>query len=234
MLFSEYFILEVLLVLVTLYFITSNNIMILLYNAGIYLILIGLYSLLNDSDIYIGFLWVIDLGVGLVFFIFMLHFLPFLHQKSKFNVKNKYLLLYFLLLLFIYLYLYFFALNIDYLSTSDLGKFWFFSLTYLDYYFIFYTVEVTELNLLRESYFLTNSFEFFLINFSLFFGLITAIILCFSIHRIFNFLNYSKVKNYKLLQSVNSSFFIRNQNFVTQSNTPIVTKTWARKKSKKL
>lgn len=85
-------------------------------------------------------------------------------------------------------------------------------------------MEVTELNLLRESYFLTNSFEFFLINFSLFFGLVTSILLCFSIHRIFNFLNYSQVKDYGLLQKLNSSFFIRNQNFVTQSNTPIVTK----------
>ena len=57
--------------------------MILLYNSGLYLVLIGIYSLLNEADIYIGFLWVIDLGVGLVFFIFMLHFLPFLHQKER-------------------------------------------------------------------------------------------------------------------------------------------------------
>ena len=83
MIFSDFFVIELLLILITTYFILSNNIMILLYNAGLYLIFIGLYSLLNDSDIYIGFLWVIDLGVGLVFFIFMLHFIPFLHQKSK-------------------------------------------------------------------------------------------------------------------------------------------------------
>ena len=63
--------------------------MILLYNAGLYLIFTGLYALLNDSDIYIGFLWVIDLGVGLIFFIFMLHFIPFLHQKTKFNFTIK-------------------------------------------------------------------------------------------------------------------------------------------------
>lgn len=123
MLFSEYFLIEVLILLSVVYFITSNNIMILLYNAGIYLILVGLYALLNDADIYIGFLWVIDLGVGLVFFIFMLHFVPFLHQKSKFNIKNKYIILYVLLVLFSYTYLYFFSINIDYLSTADLGKY---------------------------------------------------------------------------------------------------------------
>lgn len=207
--------------------------MILLYNAGLYLILLGLYSLLNDSDIYIGFLWVIDLGVGLVFFIFMLHFIPFLHQKSNFNFTKKQLLCYNLLLFFMSLYFYFFSFNIDSSVNNDLHKTWFFHISYLDYYFIYFTQEITELNLLRESYFLVNGFEFFLINFSLFFGLITAILLCFMIHRIFNFLNYSQIKNVKLLNNLDSGFFIRNQNFVSQSNAPIVTKTWARKKNLK-
>jgi hypothetical protein len=205
--------------------------MILLYNAGLYLILLGLYSLLNDSDIYIGFLWVIDLGVGLVFFIFMLHFIPFLHQKWNFNFSKKQLLSYNLLLLFLVFYFYFFSYNIDGSVNGDLNKTWFFHVTYLDYYFIYFANEITELNLLRETYFLINGFEFFLVNFSLFFGLITAILLCFMIHRIFNFLNYSQIKNVKLLNHLDSGFFIRNQNFVTQSNAPIVTKTWARKKN---
>lgn len=95
----------------------------------------------------------------------------------------------------------------------------------MDYYFILFSYEVTELNLLRDTYFILNSFEFFLINFSLFFGLITAILLVFLIHRIFNFLNYSQILNNKLLNTINSSFFIRNQNFMTQSNAPMVLKT---------
>lgn len=204
--------------------------MVLLYNAGLYLILLGLYSLLNDADIFIGFLWVIDLGVGLIFFIFMLHFVPFLHQKSSFNLKSKHIILYTLVFVNLVIYFYWFSFSIDTSVNGDLGKFWFFNISYLDYYLLFFINEVTELNLLREIYFLVNSFEFYLINFSLFFGLVTAILLCFSLHRIFNFLNYSQVKNYKILSKVNSSFFIRNQNFVTQSNTPIITKTWSRKK----
>ena len=233
MVFSDFFILEFLIIIISLYFASSNNIMILLYNAGLYLVLLGLYSLLNDSDIYIGFLWVIDLGVGLVFFIFMLHFIPFLHQKSNFNFSKKQLLSYNLIFIFLLFYLYFFSFSIDTNTNSDLAKTWFFHISYLDYYFIYFSNEITELNLLRETYFLVNGFEFFLINFSLFFGLITAILLCFMIHRIFNFLNYSQIKNVKLLNNLNSGFFIRNQNFVTQSNAPIVTKTWARKKNLK-
>lgn len=230
MIFSDFLIIELFIILIVFYFILSNNIMILLYNAGLYLVFIGVYSLLNDSDIYIGFLWVIDLGVGLVFFIFMLHFIPFLHQKSKLNFSLKHLITYNIFFLLISTYFYFFSYNVDVSYNLDLNKSWFFNVTYLDYYLIYFSNEVTELNLLRESYFLVNGFEFFLINFSLFFGLITAIILCFIIHRIFNFLNYSQIKNMSLLNNINSSFFIRNQNFVTQSNTPIVTKTWTRKK----
>ena len=155
----------------------------------------------------------------------MLHFIPFLHQKSKLNFFNKNLVIYNLIFIISTFYFYFFSMSIDSTSNLDLDKSWFFTLSYLDYYLIFFSNEVTELNLLRETYFLVNGFEFFLINFSLFFGLITAILLCFIIHRTFNFLNYSQIKNAKVLSKLNSGFFIRNQNFITQSNTPIVTKT---------
>jgi hypothetical protein len=230
MIFSDFFVVELLLILITTYFIISNNIMILLYNAGLYLILIGIYSLLNDSDIYIGFLWVIDLGVGLVFFIFMLHFIPFLHQKSKLSFNIKHLFSYNVFILVSILYFYFFSYSNENFYNLDLCKTWFYNITFLDYFFVYFSNEITELNLLRECYFLVNGFEFFLINFSLFFGLITSIILCFIIHRIFNFLNYSQIKNIKIINKINSSFFIRNQNYITQSNTPIVTKTWSRKR----
>lgn len=95
----------------------------------------------------------------------------------------------------------------------------------LNYYLIFFANEVTELNLLRETYFLVCSFIFFIINFSLFYGLVTAILLCFVIHRIFNFLNFSQIKYVKTLTSLNSSFFIRLQDPLLQSNTAPVTKS---------
>lgn len=207
--------------------------MILLYNAGLYLILVGLYSLLNDSDIYIGFLWVIDLGVGLVFFIFMIHFIPFLHQKSNFEFNKKQLFTFNAILAFSIFYLYFFSFNVDKSLSTNLSNTWFFHVSYIDYYFIYFSNEITELNLLKESYFLVNGFEFFLVNFSLFFGLVTAILLCFMIHRIFNLMNYAQIKNLKLLNHLDSGFFIRNQNFVTQSNSPVTTRTWIRKKNLK-
>lgn len=228
MVFSDFFFLELLILLISIFFTTSNNILILLYNAGLYLLLLGLYALINEADIYIGFLWVIDLGVGLVFFIFMLHFIPFLHQKTNYNFTKKHKIFFYLIIFILSFYLYFFAFPVDTSNLYDLQHTWIYNVTYLDYYYIYFTNEITELNLLRETYFLVNSFEFFLINFSLLFGLVTAILLCFMIHRIFNFLNYAQIKNTGMLQHLDTSFFIRNQSFVTQANAPTTTRTWSR------
>ena len=79
-------------------------------------------------------------------------------------------------------------------------------------------MEVTDLNTLRDTYFFLNGFEFFIVNFSLLFGLLASILLCFLIQRVFNYLNYSQIINFNLLKSNTSSFIIRNQNFTTQQS----------------
>ena len=54
--------------------------------------------------------------------------------------------------------------------------------------------------------------QFFLINFVLFYGIISSILACFLIKRIFSFLNVSQYINYNLLFQTNATYFIRNQN----------------------
>ena len=76
------------------------------------------------------------------------------------------------------------------------------------------------MNLLKETYFVFNSFEFFAINFSLFFGLVAAILFYFLIQRIFNFINFSQINDADSLKSIESTFFIRNQNYTLQQSTP--------------
>lgn len=212
------------------YFILSSNIMMLLYTAGLYLTFIGLYSMLNDADIYIGFLWVIDLGVGLVFFIFMIHFTSFLQHKSLFNTSARLLIFSITIFIGFLLYFYFFSQAADNLMNRDLAKVWLFHITYLDYYYLLSSYEISELNTLRETYFMLNTFEFFSINFSLFFGLIAAILMYFLIQRIFNYLNYSQISEVKTLDNIQSSFFIRSQNFISQQNMPQVVRIWNKKK----
>lgn len=96
----------------------------------------------------------------------------------------------------------------------------------MDYYKVFNTKGVTELNLLKDSYFNLNSFEFYLINFSLLFGLLSSILMYFMIQKIFNILNFSQIKDLNLLEKINSSFFIRTQNFVKQQNTNATVRVW--------
>ena len=214
-----------------LYFTISSNIMLLLYTSGLYLIFVGVYSMLNDSDIYVGFLWVIDLGVGLVFFIFMLHFTSFLHQKTYFDVSSRLTSLTSYMSFSILLYFYFYSYSMDNRSNNDLDKSWFFHVTYIDYYSILHSCEITELNLLRDSYFTLNTFEFFIINFSLFFGLISAILLYFLIQKVFNLLNYSQIVDVNTLSGIESSFFIRHQNFMNQQNMSQSLRVWKKTRS---
>lgn len=204
----------------------------LLYTSMLYLTGVGLLVLLNDGDIYIGFLWVIDLGVGLIFFIFILHFTSFLYQKAQFNLSARHFIITILLLTFLVVFGYYNALAIDTSYFGDLEKTWFFKVTYLDYYTINSTSEVTELNTLRETYFLLNTFEFFIVNFSLLFGLIASILMFFLLQRVFSFLNYSQIINLDLLVKSDTGFFIRQQNFMTQQSTPAVSRVWVKTKTK--
>ena len=101
----------------------------------------------------------------------------------------------------------------------------------MDYYLIYHSVEVTDLNTLRDTYFCLNGFEFFIVNFSLLFGLLAAILICFLIQRVFNYLNYSQIINYRLLHSNTSGFIIRNQNFTTQQSMFSSINQWSKTKS---
>jgi len=226
---NELFILQILSIITLIFFINSINIISLWYLAGIYLITLGLVLLIDDADIFVGFLWVIDLGVGLIFFIFILHFSNFLHQKSLFDLSSKYFFLYFFIFMFLFLFFYFLANSNDSNLNYQLKKTWFFFISYYNYYSFYNTYHITDLNLLREIYFYNNSFGFFLINFMLFYGIFGSINLCFLIKRIFVFLNLSQLKNLNFLTEMNSTFFIRNQNFLRQQNSSTGTRVWLKK-----
>ena len=230
MVFNDTFLLETIILISVISYVSSTNLMMLLYTGGLYLIFVGLLSLINDADIYIGFLWVIDLGVGLVFFIFILHFTSFLFQKSQFNLTARHFIFSYLFFLFTLYFFYYFSSPVDTSFYGDLEKSWVFKLSYVDYYAIFYSNEITDLNTLRDTYFLLNSFEFFVVNFSLFFGLVASILMCFMIQRIFAFLNYTQILNMDLLEKSDTGFFIRQQNFTTQQNTSATVRSWIKPK----
>jgi hypothetical protein len=224
---------QVSLLLSSILFTTSLNLLVLWYIAGIYLLLLGLLLFLNDGDIFVGFLWVIDLGVGLVFFIFILHYSVFLHQKSTLNKNSRELLTTTLFILFLYNF-YVHLLNpIDLNSTTGFNKTWALLVNWLDYYLIYNTYTVTDLNLLHEIYFVNNSYEFILINFFLFYGIVSSILLSFLIKYIFSKLALPNFFNYKFLNYPTSLTFLRNQNFLKQQSTSAGERVWIKTKFSK-
>ena len=227
-------ILQVLLIITLFFFINTFNVLTLWYLAGIYLVLLGWWLLLDDGDILVGFLWVIDLGVGLIFFMFILHYSTFLHQKSNLNKTSREFSFSVLSALFISSLFLFFTAPVSSSSTATLSKTWLFSISWYDYYDFFFSSTVTDLNLLHEIYFTNNSFEFFLINFFLLYGIIGTILMSFLVKRIFNFMNASQLLNHQMLTQARATYFIRTQDYVKQQLTSAGTRVWVKKKNPKI
>lgn len=217
--------------LITVFFFTSAlNLITLWYLAGIYLLLLGLLLFVNDGDIFVGFLWVIDLGVGLVFFIFILHYSSFLHQKSTLNKNSREISLTLFMLTTLTLLYWYILYPLDNTTTTSLSKTWLFVINWLDYYTISQLPTVTDLNLLHEIFFVNNSIEFVLINFFLFYGIISSILFSFLIKYIFTKLSLSQFKNLNFNHYLSSTFFIRNQNFLKQQLTSAGERVWIKKR----
>lgn len=227
---NEILILEILIFFTLCFFTNVINIISLWYLAGIYLVMLGFLLFLDDGDIFVGFLWVIDFGVGLIFLIFILHFSNFLQQKAVFDLNNKFFFFIFFLFFFFFFFFFFISNPASSGFNNELRKTWFFYVSWYDYYDFFSNYIVTDLNVIRELYFFNSSLGFFIINFMIFYGIFGAINLCFLIKRVFSFLTFNQLKNFNLLNEVNSVFFIRNQNFIKQQNMSAGTRVWQKLK----
>ena len=227
---SEILIIQVLTIITIFLFTAALNLTVLWYLAGIYLTLLGLLLFLNDGDIFVGFLWVIDLGVGLIFFIFILHYSSFLHQKSTLNKTSREVTVLFLFTLFLGSFYFYFLYPLDNSSSSSFAKTWFFLITWTDYYLLYFLPTVTDLNLLHEIYFVNNKTEFVFINFFLFYGIISSILLSFLIKYVFTKLSLPHFKNISFQSYMTSTFFIRNQNFLKQQSTSAGERVWTKQR----
>ena len=227
-------ILQILSLITLFYFVNTFNILTVWYLAGIYLVLLGWWLLLDDSDIFVGFLWVIDLGVGLIFFMFILHYSTFLHQKSNVNKTSREFSFTSISAILFFTIFCFLSSPVEVTSVATLSRIWFFSVSWYDYFDFFFSSIVTDLNLLHEVYFTNNSFEFFLINFFLLYGIIASILLSFLVKRIFNFMNLSQFQDTSFLHKAHATFFIRNQDYLKQQLTSAGTRIWVKKKNTRL
>lgn len=231
---NELLVLQISALITLVFFTTVLNLLTLWYLSGIYLVLLGWLALLDDGDIFIGFLWVIDLGVGLVFFIFILHYSTFLHQKSNVDKTSRSLSFFGILASALVAISILAPLPRADLTSKEELLVWTLSVSWYDYYDIFFSQTVTDLNLLHEIYFTLDSFEFFVINFFLLYGIVGSILMTFLIKRVFVYLNATQLVNHNLLTTIGTSFFIRNQDFLKQQGTSAGQRVWIRSKGTKL
>lgn len=153
-----------------------------------------------------------------------------MHQKTSIDKSSRELIFFLVFFLFSACFFFFFAQPVDWVFLKGFKKTWFFFITWYNYYDFFTTQVVTDLNLLREIYFYHNSFEFFLINFLLFYGILSSILLTFFIKRIFSFINYFSFINSKGTSHPSAVYFIRNQDFLKQQAVSAGTRVWLKKK----
>jgi hypothetical protein len=219
--------LEIILFLVLIFIFSVQEIATLWYLAGIYLGVLGFVLLRQEGDILVGFLWVVDLGVGLIFFVFILHFANFLTQKVYFNISSKSSILVSGILVFFVKYLYTLSFPINSQSEVSIGRS--FIVSWYDYYDLFSLVPSSDLGVLRETYFLNNSIEFVAINFMLLYGVISAISLSFWVKRVLSRLHVDSFTSLETFSRANSTFLIRTQNLISQQQQTTETRVWKKK-----
>jgi len=193
--------------------------------AGIYLMQIGFLLLANDGDILVGFLWLIDLGVGLIFLTFIVYLFAFLSQRASAETPIR----------FYSLSLYFVIFGVIYFSTlvfpgasmtNGSISSWFFFVSWYDYYDFFNLDNATDLLILRDLYFHTNSLEFYLISFLGLYGIVVCVLLSMVIKRSIHYFSKNLYDSLEFTKRPYTSSFIRNQNFLKQRNTTAGSRVW--------
>lgn len=217
MFFNEEFILQLLL-LSTLIFLWQNTSPLSLWLlSGFFLFVIGLLGLSLHLDVLVGFLWVIDLGVGLILLIFLAHLTPLFETSNPHQNQNLSSAL---------------AVNVSCILLVSLSLFGFnngggpntlVAPHYLNYYTLFNQYDVSILNALREAFFYTNVWGFYTINLLTCLGLIGMIIFNLGFT---NRLKRASLKPLLLQSTSRSPLLIRDQNFIKQQQTTSATRMW--------
>ena len=227
---NEILILQFITLLVIFFLFWSNEIFTSLLLSVLYLSVISLFAFAQGTDIITSFLIIIDLGVFLILFSFLLHTTKFLQTKNIFSISYLNFNKFFIILSSLILCFYFYFFESTYISSKIIEKSWTFFISYYDYYNIYYLQFNNDLQLLKEIYFHISNYEFFLISFAIYVGLISA----YTIFKLSNKwllnLNSELIENLSKFNVSNSSYFFKYQNIINQSKTKANSKIWYKKK----
>jgi len=198
---------------------------------GVILFLLGLLGLILQLSVFIGFLWVIDLGVGLIFLVFLSHLavmgetkLPNASKKSrKFTVFPAPIIL---------------ILSFLFQGQEEWDGHYYHAATnyisWVNYYTLYLDYEVSQLGLLREVFFYSNSWEFIVINYIVFIGLLGLVLFNFTLTNYHKRQLSSLLRINKKTKISSAPLFIRDQNFISQQQTSSATRLWVKTSSAKI
>lgn len=222
---NGYFFLQCCVLTSLFYFLAASAPFSLWLIGGFFLVVIGFIGLILQLDIFIGFLWVIDFGVGLIFLVFLAHMVTFMETAPINSSKRLSKLFYLVILLVISLIV---SLTLG-ASPSIRANNLLLLPTLINYYLILSDYQISQLNLLREIFFYNNSWEFIVINYVVLLGLMGLIIFNFSLRELFQKSSGKAVIFQQTLASASSQIFIRDQNFIQQQHTSTSSRVWIRK-----
>lgn len=221
--FNEYIFIQFLIVLFLFLFFFNYEQFFLIINAIIFLILISIYAWLEDLDILINFLLIIDLGLFLILFVFIINSI---NLFSFFKSNINFTIFFNIFILFIVCWFFFKIFFQNFNSTFYIINL--FVILYQDWFFLFQLLFFTDLQLLSEIYFNFNFFEFIIMNIIIYLTIIFVYYITYFnvIKNAFNF----KFSFFLFLKKkiINNTFFLKNQQFQKQLITPIKTRVWTK------
>jgi hypothetical protein len=222
--FNDLFFFEIILLILSLFFIFEKSIFYCLSLLFILFFFFGVYILYYQFELIVAFFWLAELTVIFVFIISLMH----LQSQTTFNLKIIFLKNYFLLFFIIFFIIMFYN-NIDILN-----NFFLFINTsqdiHLTYYLYLLNVNNTDLYGLFLSFYLINFFEF--LNLIFLILVVTLILIKFYSILLFfknlyiisffnNFFNFTFFFNF---------FFKRSQDLYKQNKERQIFKTFSYKK----
>lgn len=156
--FNDFILLQFFFILLLVFFLFLWDSFFLLINAVCFLSIVALFAWLIDSDIYINFLVIIDLGVFFVLLGFLLNFISLFRETRGSSNPFLSFLIFGLLAGAHYVFS-----NAE-VETTGLS----FLITYYDWFSIFNFYYFTDLQLLSDVYYVLAGLEFILMNFYLY------------------------------------------------------------------
>jgi len=228
-LFNIQFLIEILIIFSLIFIFNSRENFFVILNAVIFLFFITVLAWNEDLDILISFLTIIDLGLFLVLFAYIL-------STSTLFVVNTEIRSFFKILFSVFFFIlniFYFCLQLNTVSLDISNLYFNFNLIYYNWYNILNLIFFTDLQLLSEIYFSFNLFEFLLMNFYIY----VAILI---IYYLVNIVNYFFAANFKktIFNFINfkhtvTGTILKNQNLQKQKSQFIKVRVWSKNNLKK-